>query len=124
MPDVRDPLESKMPKTASREVLDFLYKCLDRDPAKRWTCDQLMKHQYFNGFSFRVPTSDQEEYENRRSTATLYSMNGNNNGSTTLPHLSNGSPSDKANTNQQQTYQSKNYVQTRDTNSFDKLPTI
>src|SRR5690348_13627732 len=30
MPDMREPLESKMPKTTSREILDFLYKCLDR----------------------------------------------------------------------------------------------
>ncbi|KAL1462142.1 hypothetical protein MTO96_043203 [Rhipicephalus appendiculatus] len=25
---------------------DDTYKCLDKDPAKRWTCEQLLKHPY------------------------------------------------------------------------------
>lgn len=86
MPDVRDPLETKMPKSTSREAIDFLYKCLDKDPTKRLTCEQLLRHPYFNGFTFRLPSSDIEEFEKiKRNT---YS-----NGSTLFPHLSsNASP--------------------------------
>lgn len=81
MPEVRDPLESKMPKNSSKEALDFLYKCLDKDPAKRFNCEQLLRHPYFSGYSFRLPTSDLEEFEKiKRNT---YS-----NGSTVFPHLS------------------------------------
>lgn len=81
MPDSRDPLESKMPKSTTRESLDFLYKCLDRDPSKRWTCEQLMFHAYFNGFVFRLPSSDLEEFEKIRRS------NHSNNGSTTTTHF-------------------------------------
>lgn len=151
MPDIREPLESKMPKTTTREVLDFLYKCLDRDPSKRWSCDQLIKHQYFNGFSFRIPTSEQEEFDKVRkgTAATLRSLGGNGGNSNTtgtlLPHLSNnGSPSDhqhqgttnsmsqqqhqlqqQHHSNQQPAYKNSYSHQNRDSReSFDKLPTI
>ncbi|CAL8114218.1 unnamed protein product [Orchesella dallaii] len=81
MPESREPLESKMPKSTAREAIDFLYKCLDKDPAKRLTCDQLLRHPYFNGFTFRLPSSDIEEFEKiKRNTYT--------NGSTLFPHLS------------------------------------
>jgi len=93
MPDNRDPLESKMPK-ASRETLDFLYKCLDRDPSKRWTCEQLMHHKYFDGFTFRLPTSDLEEFEKIRKS-NYGSTTGSTTTTTHFPHLSNngaGSP--------------------------------
>ena len=130
MPDVREPLESKMVKT-SRETLDFLYKCLDRDPAKRWTCDQLMRHQYFNGFTYRLPPSELEEFEKLRRS------NYSNGSSTLFPHLSNtvGSPSDQMNPSAQQQHTSqsyqqqypsgnKSYVQRDSRESFDHLPNI
>ncbi len=81
MPENREPLETKMSKSTSREAIDFLYKCLDKDPSKRLTCDQLLRHPYFNGFTFRLPSSDIEEFEKiKRNTYT--------NGSTIFPHLS------------------------------------
>lgn len=36
-----------------------MQKCLDKDPAKRWTCERLMNHQLF------------EEYIARRKEATV-----------------------------------------------------
>lgn len=41
-------------------------KCLDKDPAKRYTCDQLLRHPYFANFNFRLPDSELEEYERLR----------------------------------------------------------
>lgn len=47
-PDTRESLESKMPLTISEQGLDFLKKCLDKDPQKRYTCEQLLLHPYFD----------------------------------------------------------------------------
>lgn len=38
-------------------------KCIDRDPCKRWTCDQLLTHDYFKGFSYKIPEEDQLEHD-------------------------------------------------------------
>lgn len=38
-------------------------KCIDRDPGKRWTCDQLLSHDYFKGFSYKIPEEDQLEHD-------------------------------------------------------------
>ena len=120
MPDQREPLEVKMPKSMNREAMDFLYECLDRDPLKRWTCEQLMRHPYFSGFSFRLPSSDLEEFEKiRRNTFS--------NGSTLFPHLSStngmGSPPDyAAGLNNQKGYHVQSQSNYRE--SFEHLPTI
>ncbi|XP_046642037.1 cyclin-dependent kinase-like 4 isoform X2 [Daphnia pulicaria] len=65
-PDVRESIESKMPRDFSIDGMDFLKKCLDRDPSKRYTCDQLLRHPYFANFNFRLPESELEEYERLR----------------------------------------------------------
>ena len=44
----------------------LLQKCLDKDPTKRYTCDQLLRHPYFANFNFRLPESELEEYERLR----------------------------------------------------------
>jgi len=31
-------------------TIDFLKKCLDKDPAKRWSCEKLTKHSYFDDY--------------------------------------------------------------------------
>ena len=31
-------------------AIDFLEKCLDMDPERRWDCQQLLRHPYFDGF--------------------------------------------------------------------------
>ncbi|GFY44934.1 cyclin-dependent kinase-like 4 [Trichonephila inaurata madagascariensis] len=49
--DTRETLESRLPVNISEEELDFLKKCLDKDPEKRYTCEQLLHHRYFDGFN-------------------------------------------------------------------------
>lgn len=36
----------EFPRNLSDEGLDFLAKCLERDPAKRWTSEQLLEHPF------------------------------------------------------------------------------
>nr|XP_018911496.1 PREDICTED: cyclin-dependent kinase-like 1 [Bemisia tabaci] len=50
-PDTLDPLENKIP-TDDRLVLDFLQRCLDKDPLRRWSCEQLLHHPYFDELLF------------------------------------------------------------------------
>ncbi|XP_049266927.1 cyclin-dependent kinase-like 4 [Rhipicephalus sanguineus] len=45
-PDVVESLQSAIPAAVDTFGIDFLKKCLDKDPAKRWTCEQLLKHPY------------------------------------------------------------------------------
>lgn len=45
------------------DTLDFLEKCLDKDPGKRWTCEQLLRHQYFENFSFKTEENEIQPFE-------------------------------------------------------------
>ena len=69
--------------------MDFTLRCLDKDPARRWSCDQLLMHPYFKNFSFKFPETEEEI--NRRN----FNSGG---GGMLLPHLphhggsQNGSP--------------------------------
>ena len=47
--------------------IDFLRKCLDKDPDLRWTCDQLLQHTYFDNFHFKFPEAEMEEFEKIKS---------------------------------------------------------
>ncbi|XP_015921945.2 cyclin-dependent kinase-like 4 isoform X2 [Parasteatoda tepidariorum] len=49
--DVREALESRLPHNITADELDFLKKCLDKDPEKRYNCEQLFRHSYFDGFN-------------------------------------------------------------------------
>ncbi|XP_065167547.1 cyclin-dependent kinase-like 1 isoform X2 [Atheta coriaria] len=80
-PNQITPLEMKLPM-CNTVSLDFLKKCVDKDPSKRWTCEQLLQHKYFEGFHFKVDEEDTlnfEKYNRDRSR--------NSNGSMTLPQL-------------------------------------
>lgn len=73
-PTTLEPLEAKLPKQQNPHVLDFLkvflilltkipnknlfQKCVDKDPAKRWTCQQLLNHPYFDSYRASLPVSD------------------------------------------------------------------
>lgn len=46
--------------------MDFLKKCLDKDPDDRWTCDQLLQHIYFENFHYKMPKEEMEEFEKLR----------------------------------------------------------
>ncbi|XP_075149579.1 cyclin-dependent kinase-like 1 isoform X4 [Haematobia irritans] len=52
VPPNLESLEEKMPVKALQNPLtiDFLKKCLDKDPAKRWPCEKLVKHSYFDDY--------------------------------------------------------------------------
>ena len=43
--------------------IDFLKKCLDKNPDDRWTCDQLLQHEYFKNFNFKMPEAEEGEFE-------------------------------------------------------------
>jgi serine/threonine protein kinase len=43
-----------------------LQKCVDKDPARRWSCEQLLRHPYFDNFHFKIPDSELEEFEKLR----------------------------------------------------------
>uniref|UniRef100_A0A914WH00 cyclin-dependent kinase n=1 Tax=Plectus sambesii TaxID=2011161 RepID=A0A914WH00_9BILA len=56
-PDMLEPLLQKLPN-ADAATIDFLQKCLDTNPDKRWSATELLNHNYFQGFSFRVPPEE------------------------------------------------------------------
>ncbi|GBP24434.1 Cyclin-dependent kinase-like 1 [Eumeta japonica] len=64
-PTTVESLESKIPQRyANNElIVDFLKRCLNKDPMLRWTCEQLLRHPIFENFLFTVPQSDQDLYE-------------------------------------------------------------
>ena len=50
----------------ANESSSILQKCLDKDPAKRWTCEQLLSHPFFKNFSFKFPDHEINEFERLR----------------------------------------------------------
>lgn len=80
VPQQMVPLEIKLPM-CNQTTIDFLkvqavlkldwcfllpdlfQKCLDKDPLKRWTCDMLLTHDYFENFNFKVDESDSQSFE-------------------------------------------------------------
>jgi cyclin-dependent kinase-like len=47
-----------MPLSDAKIFLFKIQKCLDKDPNKRWSCDRLLQHPYFDDFIDK--TKDQE----------------------------------------------------------------
>ncbi|XP_025833833.1 cyclin-dependent kinase-like 1 [Agrilus planipennis] len=58
------PLEIKLPMCNSI-ALDFIKRCLDKDPEKRWSCQQLLEHSYFENFHFKG-TDSVDQYNHTR----------------------------------------------------------
>ncbi|GFQ71009.1 cyclin-dependent kinase-like 1 [Trichonephila clavata] len=110
--DVRESLESKIPKHVHEHGLDFIQRCLDKDPQKRYTCAQLLKHPFFD--NFKIPELDSSEesqrYKREKSKYGQYQ-------SLLLPQLPNQ-------TNSLSSPESKNNSLSRTTNRFDHLPNI
>ncbi|XP_011330210.1 cyclin-dependent kinase-like 4 isoform X2 [Ooceraea biroi] len=66
-PQTLIPLEDTLPRGNSNPLqLDFLKKCLDKDPNERWTCEQLLRHSYFDNFHFKIPEVETEELKKYR----------------------------------------------------------
>ncbi|CAH2013621.1 unnamed protein product [Acanthoscelides obtectus] len=81
------PLEQRLPEDCPPAALDFLKKCLDKDPAKRWTCEELLSHKYFDAIE-----KDSENESGRITEKGIKikpkEVTGNTNGTTSLPQLS------------------------------------
>ncbi|KAJ6638869.1 Cyclin-dependent kinase-like 1 [Pseudolycoriella hygida] len=52
VPATIEPLESKLPDKVLQNLAttDFLKKCLDKDPMRRWSCERLICHPYFEDY--------------------------------------------------------------------------
>ncbi|OIT29645.1 PREDICTED: mitogen-activated protein kinase kinase 5-like [Nicotiana attenuata] len=46
------------PSTASPEFRDFIASCLQRDPSRRWTVEQLLRHSFITQYELKVETMD------------------------------------------------------------------
>ncbi|XP_014275584.1 cyclin-dependent kinase-like 1 [Halyomorpha halys] len=92
-PDVIEPLESKLPKQAQNEanLIDFLKKCLDKEPSKRWNAEELLRHRYFDHYHFKIPEPEMEEFEKLKKQRDQKSRNSSSNmmnmGGALLPQL-------------------------------------
>ncbi|XP_073990698.1 cyclin-dependent kinase-like 4 isoform X2 [Rhodnius prolixus] len=99
-PETMEPLETKLPRQAIADeaVLDFLKKCLDKEPTRRWSAHELLRHPYFDNFHFKIPDLELEEFEklkkSRDRSRQNSSSNGINVGGALLPQLNlNNGPS-------------------------------
>ncbi|VDM44302.1 unnamed protein product [Toxocara canis] len=69
-PDAPEDLATKL--NTSAVIIDFLYKCFDTNPEKRWSCSELLQHDYFQGFTYRVPSSENDSPSKRVRSLLLY----------------------------------------------------
>lgn len=86
IPEVRniEPLEDKFPTSLlGVEGQDFMKKCLDKDPSKRWSSEQLLDHPLFKNVKKSNPDSGKLRTQNYNS---ILPQLGN------LSNSSNGSP--------------------------------
>lgn len=76
-PGTVDPLERKVSRSLiGSEGIDFMKKCLDKDPAKRWTCEQLLHHAFFKVHTFKVPPVDDRRQQTTTSNYSLPPVGG------------------------------------------------
>nr|XP_027194793.1 cyclin-dependent kinase-like 4 [Dermatophagoides pteronyssinus] len=85
-PDTIEPLEQKIPKHIDQTGFEFLRRTLDKDPAKRSTCEQLLQFSYFN--NVKIP--DLSLY----ATSSTTNNNNNNNNTANIHTKSNTKPMD------------------------------
>ncbi|XWS12863.1 hypothetical protein CRYUN_Cryun37aG0127000 [Craigia yunnanensis] len=68
-PDVGDPVSAlyrigfscdvpEIPSNISKQAMDFLSKCLRRDPVQRWSATELLAHEFVNESTFPVKKTD------------------------------------------------------------------
>ncbi|CAF1224576.1 unnamed protein product [Rotaria magnacalcarata] len=71
-PDTIEPLEQKFPYVSERS-LDFMKSCLVMGPEKRFTCEELLQHPYFDGFinEFEREKKEQIRYLHREQQKLL-----------------------------------------------------
>ncbi|XP_044730258.1 cyclin-dependent kinase-like 4 isoform X2 [Chrysoperla carnea] len=84
-PEEMITLEEKVPNV-EYTAIDFLKKCLDKDPEKRWSCDQLLVHRYFDNFHYKFPDTQEENSEKTKYLGNQ-SRTSNNSNTMSLPQL-------------------------------------
>ncbi|PIC26839.1 hypothetical protein B9Z55_019291 [Caenorhabditis nigoni] len=79
-PEHLEPLPSKLPNASSGQ-LDFLYKCFEMSPERRWSCSELMQHAIFQNWTLRLRLDDSTptNLTSKRSPNYLPLLNGNTN---------------------------------------------
>lgn len=55
---LQEPLEKKFPYV-SENALNFMKCCMAMDPAKRWSCEQLLEHPYFDNYSIETKRGEE-----------------------------------------------------------------
>lgn len=85
-PESFESLRSKIPRNIDDIGFDFIKKSVDKDPAKRPTCEHLMKHPYFNN----VKLPELETIDSRSHSHRVVRQRSQNR-SSVLPSLSNKS---------------------------------
>uniref|UniRef100_A0A182PAG4 cyclin-dependent kinase n=1 Tax=Anopheles epiroticus TaxID=199890 RepID=A0A182PAG4_9DIPT len=72
VPPTLETLEAKMPSRtlANPLMMDFLKKCLDKDPAKRWSCERLATHPYFEDYITKQKEIEQTITLEQKQTGT------------------------------------------------------
>lgn len=87
-PDTFEPLRTKIPRNIDDVGFDFIKKCLDKDPSKRPSCEQLMRHPYFNN----VKLPDLEGETSAGHNTHRFHRQRSNNKPSLLPQLPNQQP--------------------------------
>ncbi|XP_071454151.1 cyclin-dependent kinase-like 1 [Hetaerina americana] len=59
----KEPLEKMLPKNLSPQGFEFLTKCFEKNPARRYTAEQLLKLPYFSNFHTSEISSFTGDYE-------------------------------------------------------------
>jgi cyclin-dependent kinase-like len=76
-PEERVDLRDKLPH-ASPLIIDFLVKCFEPSPEMRWSCAELMQHEYFRGYVFRLPPPETANTFKKVSTSSYLPYLGTN----------------------------------------------
>ncbi|KAK6754614.1 hypothetical protein RB195_013546 [Necator americanus] len=78
-PDQQEPLPLRLPNATSVQ-LDFLYKCFEMSPDRRWSAPELLQHSYFSGWQLRLRQEDINTSAIKKQPSTNYLpyLNGNN----------------------------------------------
>lgn len=58
-PDLSDSLTNKIPSSIDDAGFDFIKKCLEKDPQKRPSCEQLLRHAYLS--NVKIPELEVED---------------------------------------------------------------
>jgi cyclin-dependent kinase-like len=61
------------------QMIDFLKKCLDKDPGKRWTCERLCSHPCFSEYAAQDKEMEVTTTISTSASATMQSYEQNNN---------------------------------------------